>query len=989
MAHRLLAVFSCGFGLLIASCALAQPATTNATSQTRQSIRPVQPAPPPTSPVADLTYDDAFFPGSNYDPGIPTARSILGFRVGDRAATHAEIIRTLTTWADASDRAQLFQYATTHEGRALYYLVISSSKNMRNLSAIQSDWAKLADPRTLKPGQGDRLVESLPAVAWLAYSIHGDETSGADASLAVAYQLIASTDDATQSMLDHLVVIIDPMMNPDGCDRFLHMVAQSRGANPNIDDQSLLHTGSWPAGRGNHYMFDMNRDWIYGVQPETRGRLQVVGQWSPLIFVDAHEMGAQDTYLFAPPRDPINPYIPVVRRAWWEEFAKDQAAAFDQHGWRYYTGEWSEDWYPGYSDAWATYRGAVGILYEQAGVADAGVKRPEGRILTYRESVQHHAVSSIANLTTLDAHRDALKRDFFAERRKNLTGAVEGANRVYAIPPTRNASRFNRLVDLLALQGVEMYVSPQGFVASSLTDRLGRHIDRRALPAGTILIPVTQPEAPLVRALLEFDPHMTPEFLTDERRELLRFGRSKLYDVTAWNLTMILDVGAYMLDATLPDGATPYTPPVDTSGSIVGAPAPVGYVIDGHDDHSVAAAARLLERGVEVRVADRPFAFDTIPYPRGSIVVGAADNKLFQGDLVQTIATVCDELGVQAVGAKSGLGPGDLADFGGGRFILLDRPRIAILARGSTSPTGVGSMWFTVDHTLGVRSTLLDIDSVRFTDLRRYNVLIVPETFGPGLDDRALAQIKTWVQAGGTLIASGDSAGRIAKESSKLSVVRQLPDTLGELDEYRTALARHWLGLTTQIDADAVWSNTPAGTIDFPLADADPPTTDEDELKKRDQWESIFMPQGAIVAGRIDDKNWLTFGADSYVPVVFGDDPILMVKDDANAAVRLGAFVPATAKKEKQNTDGPAWIGWAPAPKGHEMRLRMSGLLWPEAADRIANAAYLTNERVGRGQVILFASSPTFRGTALGTTRLFTNAVVFGPGFTSTKVIEP
>ena len=183
------------------------------------------------------------------------------------------------------------------------------------------------------------------------------------------YHLLAAQDGKVQKLLEDLVIIVDPLMNPDGRGRFTKMLAEHRGASVNIDDQALLHTGYWPQGRGNHYLFDLNRDWILGVHPESRGRLREFAKWNPQLFVDAHGMGPQATHLFSPPREPINPNMPKGKEQWGERFASDQAGAFDKWKLSYYSGEWHEEWYPGYSDSFASYRGAIGILYEQARIA--------------------------------------------------------------------------------------------------------------------------------------------------------------------------------------------------------------------------------------------------------------------------------------------------------------------------------------------------------------------------------------------------------------------------------------------------------------------------------------------------------------------------------------------------------------------------------------------------------------------------------------------
>src|SRR5690606_16866554 len=281
-------------------------------------------------------------------------------------------------------------------------------------------------------------------------------------------------------------------MNPDGRDRFLKMVAEYRGNVPNTDHQSLVHTGDWPAGRGNHYLFDLNRDSIFGVHPETRGRLRAVSEWRPLIFVDAHEMWPLDTFLFAPGRAPINPHFPERRGHWGQVFAQDQAAAFDQLGWRYYTGEWNEGWYPGYTDSWATLRGAVGILYEQAGLSDAGVQRPEGRVETYKEAVHKQALSAVANLRTLRANKDAMLAEFLAERRENIAADGRFAERAYVIEPGANAGRLEKFLVLMDLQGVRVHRASEAFRASG-KDWLGDAFEDREFGAGAVIIPGGQP----------------------------------------------------------------------------------------------------------------------------------------------------------------------------------------------------------------------------------------------------------------------------------------------------------------------------------------------------------------------------------------------------------------------------------------------------------------------------------------------------------------
>jgi hypothetical protein len=1002
------------------------------------------PPPQPTS-LLGLDYTEPFFPGAHHDSKVPTPSATLGFPVGSKPATHAQIEAVIKAIANASPRCKLFEYGKTHEGRTLYYLVIASEANIQRLDALKADYARLADPREVSKDEGNRLASNLPALAWMAYVIHGDEMSGSDASLAVAHHLASSTDDDVKQLLDNEIVIIDPLMNPDGRDRYLTMLAQNRTVQPSVDDQSLLHTGFWPSGRMNHYLFDMNRDWIFATQPETRGRLAAINEWNPHYFMESHEMGSQDTFLFMPGREALNPNLPDNVKKWETRFADDQAKAFDAQGWRYYTGEWNDNWYPGYSSSWAALRGTIENLYEQAAISTDAVRRPEGVLHTYREAVHKQLVSTMTNLTTLAKNRREVLADFLAEKRRCVGSDANIPQRTFAIIPPANSARLRRFLDLLTVEHFEASVAGAAFKASG-KDRLGREVKDREFPAGTLLIPARQPLARLVAAMLEFDPRMIPTFLTDERRELLRFGRSRIYDITAWSIPMTFDLEAVEVPIEIPTDAkaAPLPASKKADSALDNAASTVGFVIDGGDDASVAAAGRLMERGVWVRVADKPFQFDKKDFARGSVVITRKDNPKPKdaakdaAPLADAVREVCSELWLTATGINTGMGPGDLPDLGGEHFILLHQPRIAIVGREPIAPYQYGEAWYFVDHVLGMRATYLDAHNLSGSDLRRYNVLVIPGGDGDVLKDKMPA-LKDWATAGGTIVAMGSSAAAFAKDKDGIGATRLLPDVLTKLDEYRQAVAREWEGQRTTPEPEKIWSFAPPEEVTYPwmIGESDDKASD-DELKRRDAWRAIFMPAGAIVAGRVDDRSWLTAGCGEYVPVMVEGGTVLVSPPSVQAPVRMGYFASAPAKPEEEkpehkpepkkegaksssekpgshssahsskpkgDDDGdeddeggaegkdkkekkPA-PGWTIAPKGYEMRLRMSGLLWPEAADRLANSAYVTREGIGSGQIILFAGDPNFRAATLGTARIFQNAVVFGPGMGASQPIRP
>jgi hypothetical protein len=373
------------------------------------------------------------FPGAVFDPSIPTQAEILGFEHAERPVRHAELMRYLRALADASPRAALFPYAESHEGRELVYLAVSDEETIARLDAFRAEHARRLDPRGRSSSEDAALLRDAKAVAWIAYGIHGDELSSVDAAAAIAYRLTAGEDELSRRLRGNLVILIDPIENPDGRERYLAQITSFAHASPTPDVEDLSHTGAWPWGRGNHYLFDLNRDWFSLVHPESR-RSTEIAAWNPQLMVDSHEMGSDATYLFSPPRHPFNPHLPPSQHTWMYRFRDDQARALDAHGYPYYTREWNEEFFPGYGSSWASYRGAIGILYEMSGTEGTLVRRRDGVVRTFAEAVEHQATSSIANLTTLADNRAAILADFVADRRAAIEKARKGPIGAWVVP---------------------------------------------------------------------------------------------------------------------------------------------------------------------------------------------------------------------------------------------------------------------------------------------------------------------------------------------------------------------------------------------------------------------------------------------------------------------------------------------------------------------------------------------------------------------------
>lgn len=971
----------------------------------------------PTWLPDDYRYDAPFVAGATYDPAVPTPHAVLGFEVGDRPMTHAQIRQCLEAWS-AHPRMKLVTFGHTHERRALCYAVVTSESNHRRLDEIRAAIGRLADPRRLRDdAEAQTLIRDTPAIAWLAYCIHGDELSGADAAVAVVYHLLACTDDDVKRQLDQAVLVIDPLMNPDGRDRFIRMIDECNGYTPNLDSDAVQHAGRWPRGRTNHYFFDMNRDWIYATQPETRARQREIVAWNPQLLVDGHEMGPDASFLTNPAREPFHQGLAPSIRNWWVVFADASGAAFDGHGWSYYTREWADFWYPGYTDGWATNLGAIGILYEQARTGGRAIRVSTGKTLTYREAVHHQFVATMAHVATLAQHRQAILRDFTAIKRAALTGALLAADpghgaglpesdarrahrlteaarppQTFLLPPAANTSRRRDFLEYLANQGIEVGVASEPFRAT-VVSTLRESSESREFPAGTIVVHRAQPLGPLVGAVLDFDPRLDKAFLDSERKELETRRSSRLYDITGWSPPLAWGLDAYWSAEPVNVRTAPYRTSAGAqpaSGAAVASMPtdenPYAYLFDAQDDSVMRATAHLLQAGVVCRVADKDVRVGDRTFARGSILIRRHENK---PDVAQRVRQAAEFAGAEVFAARTARSADDTPDLGGEHLLLLTPPRVALVGDGGGDSSTYGAIWHLLDCEIGLAVSLVDTE-MRGIDLRRFNVVIVA---APASVRNRADELAVWIRAGGTLIAIEGAAGALADEKLKLSAVRRREDVLKQLDEYASAAALERSAGQTDVDVDKLFDdfveNVPPGEkIEKP----ETKLTDE----ALDEWRQVFAATGVIVRAELHREHWLTFGV--------GLPPAKLPSVPSTATAPASAAAPATTQPPVRlplsfrvfDPEGPLAelpvfvqgptvllskppvqtpVRFAPA-----RTLRLSGLLWPEAAVRLGGSAAVTVESIGRGQLILMAQDPVFRGAWRGSRRLLMNAILLGPG---------
>ena len=894
----------------------------------------------------DIPVDTSpYFPGAHYDQAIPSPRGYLQNPLGQWPLRYSEMAAYLKALDGKSSRLKIEIHGRTHENRPLYNVFISSPENIANLEKIRAEHSAFSDPAT-PPATATAMIGKIPAVAWLGYSIHGDECSGVDAAVALIYHLVASTDADVQNLLSRLIIIIDPNQNPDGRERYLSMLETYRGYVPNYNMDALQHRGHWPWGRGNHYWFDMNRDWILATQPETDGRLATTLKWLPQVAVDAHEMGADASFLHNPPREPINYNLPETVKKWSETFGVEQGTALDQYGWPHYSGEWNEDWYPGYGGSWSAYSGTIGLLYEQARVGGEMVKQSDDYLLTYHEAVHHQIVSSVANLVSLSNHREDILRDFRATR----TQIVEQGKRsglTFVFPPDPDKVKQASFVTTLLKQGIEIQRTTSETTVSGIESR-GAKVSGAKLPAGSYVVSTAQVQGALIKAILEFDPRLKVSMLEEERRYVQKKDESRMYDITTWSLPLAYNLKAYATTSFSAPRLEPVTGIALEKGQVVNAGPLAAYLVNMEGEATARFLIKAFASGITIFAAERPFTVEGRSFNRGSLVIRVRGNI---DTLAEILRPIAEETGVHVYGVHT-FTAAEGASLGAEAYRLLESPRIAIVTGDGLNFNSAGSIWNMIDAELNMPHSRIEVDDLRYGNLTPYNVIIIPSSWGP-LGDRlgkgGKDNIDTWVNAGGTLICLGNSTEWAADSSTGLSMVRSRGQVLDKLDKYAKSLEREQA--VAVVDTVALWYPEKAPTEKKIEA---APSLSSDEAKELESFQRKFSPQGAFLRVNLDPEFWLNYGMDSTVTVLFSGGTVFLSSPPVKTAGRFA----------------------------DEKSLRVSGLLWPEARARVANSAYLTQESHGIGQIILFAEEPNFRGYFWGTRRLLMNAILYGPGMT-------
>ncbi len=702
--------------------------------------------------------------GSAYDARVPVPRSVIGHELGERFTPHHAVARYFERVALASPRVRLDTLGGSVEGREYLTAVVTSERNHARLASIRTDAAALADPRGRSDDELHAIAARMPAVVLLTYTVHGNEASGTEAALATLYELAASTDPAVLGLLDSVVVLVDPIQNPDGHERHVQDVLRRRGAfGADPTPGSFATQGAWPGARTSHYHFDLNRDWFIQSHPETRARVAYFFSWWPHVVADLHEMGSNATYFFAPPMEPINKNVPPAVLRWWETFAAANGAALDARGRPYFRREGYDEFYPGYGVSWPILSGAIGMTYEQASSGAGAIRRSDGTILTLHEAAENHYLTSMATVRTAALARTARVRDYLEDRRSALR-LTSGLRSIYlAAEP---GGRTDSLLALLERNRVEVQVA-------------------RALPADAVAYPHTrgrtdgmlyvvdlaQPQGRLAKALLEPDAQLDSTFISEELRRRRSAQSSRFYDITAWSLPMTHGVRAWWAAGAPSLREVRVASGVRMGGGVVGTPpARHGYAFHPGNEAALRLLASLFRDSLRVHFATQPFTAAGMHFAHGAFIVRVSSNGARIHDAVQRAAS---SAGVPAYALHSALVESG-TDLGSNSVIPLTAPRVALLAGPPVNGNSFGFAWYAFEQRLGYPVTTVDASFIASGGLRDFTVLVMPSAgaVGAALGDGGLLRLQQWVRDGGTLITMEQSSAWLASEASGLSRLR-------------------------------------------------------------------------------------------------------------------------------------------------------------------------------------------------------------------------
>ncbi|HUH28410.1 M14 family metallopeptidase, partial [Gelidibacter sp.] len=660
----------------------------------------------------DLSY---YLPqNTTYDKSIPTPQSVIGHEVGEWHITHDKLVEYMKALAASSDRITLENRGTTYEGRPLILLTITSAKNHQNIDAIRQQHISATEDHASVN------TSNRPIVVNQGFSIHGNEPSGSNAALLVAYYLAAAESAEVKNMLDKMVVLFDPSFNPDGLQRFAFWANSNKSKNLNPDPNDREYNEVWPRGRTNHYWFDMNRDWLPVQLPESQARLETFHKWLPNILTDHHEMGTNSSFFFQPGiPSRTHPLTPQLNQDLTKRIGNYHAKAFDKIGSFYYTEESFDDFYYGKGSTFPDINGSIGILFEQAS-SRGHVQESDNGILTFPFTIRNQFTAALSTLEAGHHMREEIlkyQHDFF--RNARAEGIKEKGKHII-FGDSKDAAKTYELAEILRRHQIKIY---------ELKD--DATIDGKQFKKGySYVVPKNQKNTRLINAMFE---------------KRTAFQDSLFYDVSAWTFPLAFNLdyaegvpashlGEEVLDLKMNPGQ-------------VSSKSDYAYLMEWHEYYSPKVLNAILKNDLMAKVAMKQFGTKDKKYDYGTILIPVQNQSKNPDELYQFLNALAQEAHVQIDAVSTGLTEG--INLGSSEFKPLTLPKTALLVGNGISSYDAGEIWHLLDQRYDMVLTKLDTDNLGRVNLSRYNTIIMPSGT---LDKSNTEKLATWVENGGTLI---------------------------------------------------------------------------------------------------------------------------------------------------------------------------------------------------------------------------------------------
>ena len=666
---------------------------------------------------------DYFLPkNETYHKDIPNPEEIIGHPVGKWHVSHDKLSEYMRTLAAASNRIQIENRGVTYEDRPLLLLTISSPENLAKLDEIKAQHIALTEPN------GGLLdTREMPVVVYQGFSIHGNEPSGANAGLLVAYHLAAAQSQEVKELLENTIILFDPSFNPDGLQRFSQWANTHKAQNIEADPNDREYNEVWPRGRTNHYWFDMNRDWLPVQLNESKARIATFTDWLPNVLTDHHEMGTNSTFFFQPGiPSRVNPLTPKSNQTLTMAIGKYHEEALNTIGSLYYSEEDYDDFYYGKGSTYPDVNGGIGILFEQASSRGHAQESDNG-LLTFPFTIRNQFVTALSTLKAAhELKKDLLdyQRDFYNNAREE---GAKNRDKALVFGNEKDAATAYRLSEVLIRHDIKVH-------------RLSKNLrkDGKNFPQeNSFIVPLNQKKQRLVKAIFS---------------EQKQFKDSLFYDVSAWTLSHAFDVNTTKMKdlsalGEAVNGIENPTPKEVTKAAYA-------YLFEGHGYYTPKAVYALLEANVRVKVGLQSFSLNGKKYDYGTLMVPVANQSLDENELFNLMKEIAEEAFIDIHSVETGRTLG--IDLGSRNFETISIPKVALLVGDGVRSYDAGEIWHLMDTQYHIPVTKIDVKSIAKRDLSRYTHLVIPSYTGSLLGD-AKKKISSWIKNGGNLIAYRDA----------------------------------------------------------------------------------------------------------------------------------------------------------------------------------------------------------------------------------------